>query len=67
MPTSFVSNRFDELTIKQQLAINDLIRTIASHSLSFEDYEQEKRIKDIFKAMDQLNDAAMSKPERAIK
>tara|TARA_X000000368_G_C22738724_1_gene582871 strand:+ start:148 stop:351 length:204 start_codon:yes stop_codon:yes gene_type:complete len=67
MPTSFVSNRFDELTIKQQLALNVLISTVASHSLSFETYEQGKRTRDINEALRVLKVTLEAKPERAIK
>tara|TARA_R100001463_G_scaffold136119_1_gene200758 strand:- start:213 stop:467 length:255 start_codon:yes stop_codon:yes gene_type:complete len=65
MPTSFVSNRFDELTIKQQLALNVLISTVASHSLSFETYEQGKRTRDINEALRVLKMTLEVKPERA--
>ena len=64
MPTSFVSERFDELTIKQQIAINDLIRALAKHSLSFDDCDQAKRIKDIYQAMEQLGETAIERPVR---
>ena len=64
MPKSFISERFDELTTKQQLAINDLIRTLASHSLSFDDCDQAKRIKDVYRSMEQLGDAAIERPVR---
>ena len=67
MPTSFVSNRFDELTIKQQLALNVLISTVASHSLSFETYEQGKRTRDINEALRVLKGTLEAKPERAIR
>jgi len=67
MPTSFVSNRFDELTIKQQLALNVLISTVASHSLSFETYEQGKRTRDINEALRVLKMTLEAKPERAIR
>tara|TARA_R100001443_G_scaffold23014_1_gene35184 strand:- start:1485 stop:1688 length:204 start_codon:yes stop_codon:yes gene_type:complete len=67
MPTSFVSNRFDELTIKQQLALNVLISTVASHSLSFETYEQGKRTRDINEALRVLKGTLEVKPERAIR
>jgi len=67
MPTSFVSERFDELTIKQQLALNVLISTVASHSLSFETYEQGKRTRDINEALRVLKMTLEAKPERAIR
>ena len=62
---SKINERFDDLTVFQKHAINSLIETVARHSLSFEDYEQPKRIKDISKSMQQLTEAVAEKPIRS--
>jgi len=62
--TSKINERFDELTVFQKHAINSLIDSVAKHSLSFEDHEQPKRIKDIFNAMQTLKDSVIERPQR---
>ena len=57
--TSKINDRFDDLTVFQKHAINNLINSIAKHSLSFEDYEQPKRVKDIFNAMQILKESVL--------
>ena len=62
--TSKINDRFDELTVFQKHAINNLINSIAKHSLSFEDYEQPKRVKDIFNAMQILKESVLERPQK---
>ena len=62
-----ISDRFDELDNYQKSCLNYLITQVAKHQLSFEDYEQGKRAKDINQAIDCLKEVLAAKPERAIK
>ena len=61
-----ISERFDELDNYQKVSINYLIEQVAKHQLSFEGYEQSKRINDIEEALRVLKGTLEAKPERAI-
>ena len=61
-----ISERFNELDNYQKSCLNYLINQVAKHQLSFEDYEQGKRAKDINQAIDCLKEVLAAKPERSI-
>ena len=69
MPSIYVpiSDRFDELTMLQKVALNFVVNEVAKHQLSFEDDEQSKRLNDIEEALRVLKGTLEAKPERAIK
>lgn len=61
-----ISERFDELSMYQKVALNYLIEQVAKHQLSFEDDEQSKRLNDIEEALRVLKGTLEAKPERSI-
>jgi len=62
-----ISERFDELTMLQKVALNFVVNEVAKHQLSFEDDEQGKRLNDIEEALRVLKGTLETKPERAIR